>query len=61
METFVEPDRFAATAYQAAGWQHLGFTTGRTRQDRHGTLQCPVKAVWIKPLHPAFREPLTTA
>jgi len=61
VETFVEPDRFAATAYQAAGWQHLGSTTGRTRQDRHRTLQCPVKSVWIKPLHPAFREPLTTA
>jgi hypothetical protein len=59
VETFVEQDRFAATAYQAAGWQHLGPTTGRTRQDRHRTLRSPVKSVWIKPLHATFREQLT--
>jgi len=59
VETFVESDRFAATAYQAAGWRHLGSTTGRTRQDRHRTLCSPVKSVWIKALHPAFREQLT--
>jgi hypothetical protein len=59
VETFVEPDHFTATAYQAAGWQHLGSTTGRTRQDRHGTRQGPRKSVWIKPLHPAFRAALT--
>ena len=60
VETFVESDRFAATAYQAAGWQHLGSTTGRTRQDRHRTLRTALKSVWIKPLHPAFRLHLTT-
>lgn len=60
VETFVESDRFTATAYKAAGWQHLGSTTGRTRQDRHHTLRTPLKSVWIKPLHPAFRTHLTT-
>ena len=60
VETFVEQDRFAATAYKAAGWRHLGPTTGRTRQDRHRTVRSPVKSVWIKPLHPAFRQRLTT-
>lgn len=59
-ETFVEMDRFAGTAYQAAGWLHLGLTTGRTRQDRHRTLQHPRKSVWVRPLHPAFRQRLST-
>ncbi len=60
VETFVESDRFAGTAYKAAGWLHLGQTTGRTRQDRRRTLQAPRKAVWVRPLHPAFRQHLTS-
>jgi hypothetical protein len=60
VETFVEQDRFAGTAYQAAGWLHLGPTTGRTRQDRQHTLQSPRKSVWVRPLHPTFRQRLTT-
>jgi len=56
-ETFVE-DRFAGTAYRAAGWLHLGQTTGRTRQDRHHTLQRACKTVWVRPLHPHFRQRL---
>lgn len=58
VETFVEVDRFAGTAYQAAGWRALGHTTGRTRQDRDRTLQAPRKAVWVRVLHPAFRQHL---
>jgi hypothetical protein len=57
-ETFVETDRFAGTSYRAAGWIYLGETTGRTRQDRHRTLQTPPKAVWVLPLHPRFRQHL---
>ena len=60
VETFVERDRFAGTAYKAAGWLELGQTTGRTRQDRQRTLQRPLKSVWVRPLHPAFRQRLTT-
>lgn len=58
VESFVETDRFAGTAYQAAGWIYLGQTTGRTRQDRHRTLQTPSKAVWVRPLHADFRQRL---
>jgi hypothetical protein len=57
-ETFVETDRFAGTAYRAAGWIYLGETTGRTRQDRHRTLATSPKAVWVLPLHPRFRQHL---
>ncbi len=60
VETFVERERFAGTAYRAAGWLCLGTTTGRTRQDRQRTLQSPIKSVWVKALHPAFRKHLTT-
>lgn len=59
-ETFVEQQRFAGTSYQAAGWQKLGSTTGRTRQDRQHTMQTPVKTIWIKALHPQFRKLLTS-
>ena len=58
VETFVEEDRFEGTAYRAAGWRRVGQTTGRTRQDRDHTLQVPIKSVWVKPLHPRFREHL---
>ena len=59
VETFVEVDRFAGTAYKAAGWRELGLTTGRTRQDRQHTLQTPRKTVWVRALHPHFRQRLT--
>jgi hypothetical protein len=60
VETFVVQDRFAGTAYQAAGWLPLGATTGRTRQDRQRTLHRPLKSVWVRALHPRFRQYLTT-
>lgn len=60
VETFVEADRFAGTAYQAAGWQCLGQTTGRTRQDRQHTLRTLPKTVWVRAWHPRFRETLTS-
>jgi hypothetical protein len=59
VETFVELGRFAGTSYKAAGWLQLGQTAGRTRQDRQRTLQSPLKSVWVRPLHPAFRQRLT--
>lgn len=58
VESFIEEPRFAGSAYQAAGWICVGHTTGRTRQDRQRTLQSPIKAVWVRPLHPQFRKHL---
>lgn len=60
VESFVDAERFGATAYQAAGWLHLGQTTGRTRQDRHHRMEVPIKTVWIKALHSRFRQFLCT-
>lgn len=56
VETFVDQEQFEGTAYRAAGWIQVGRTTGRTRQDRHGTLQTPLKTVWVRSLHPRFQE-----
>lgn len=58
VESFVDAERFRATTYKAAGWLHLGQTTGRTRQDQHHRIQVPIKTVWIKALHPRFRQHL---
>lgn len=55
VETFVERDRFRGTLYQAANWQRIGSTQGRTRQDRYTTLQVPVKDVYVYPLARNFR------
>jgi len=56
LETFVERDRFAGTAYLAANWTRLGQTTGRSRNDREHRLEVPVKNVFCYPLHRRFRE-----
>lgn len=47
LETFVERGRFAGTCYRAANWECVGQTTGRSCEDRHHTLQVPVKDVYI--------------
>jgi len=58
VETFVEGDRFAGTAYRAANWKKVGQTTGRTRQDRCYSIQAPVKDIYLYPLGRRFREEL---
>jgi hypothetical protein len=47
LETFVDTERFAGTCYRAANWKLVGFTQGRSRQDRHHRLKVPRKAVWL--------------
>jgi len=62
VETFVERDRFAGTAYQAANWRRVGQTQGRGRQGpdpRQRT--AAIKDVWVYPLHRHFRQRLQTA
>lgn len=58
LETFVERDRFRGTCYRAAGWQHVGATTGRSRNDVDNTLRVPVKDVYLLPLTDDFRRRL---
>jgi len=58
LETFVERGRFAGTAYRAANWRAVGATSGRTRQDRHNSIQAPIKDLYLYPLRRDFREAL---
>lgn len=58
LETFVERERFTGGCYRAAGWQRVGQTKGRSRQDRYTSLRVPVKDVYLRPLRPTFREEL---
>jgi hypothetical protein len=58
LESFVETGRFEGTAYQAAGWQEIGQTTGRTRQQKEHCPQGPRKGVWVYPLSSSFRRQL---
>lgn len=59
LETFVERERFRGTCYRAAGWQHVGVTTGRSRNDVKQTLSVPVKDIFLYPLHSDFRGRLS--
>ena len=60
LETFVQKDRFAGTAYRAANWQEVGETTGRTRQLKTHQAQSPRKRVWVYRL-PAPAPPTQSA
>ncbi|HKI48020.1 MAG TPA: DUF4338 domain-containing protein [Desulfobacteria bacterium] len=59
METLVDEKRFKGTCYKAANWSYVGKTTGRGRMDRenkrHGAA---VKAIYLYPLTPGFRDEL---
>ena len=51
VETFVDPQRFRGTCYQAAGWEALGATRGfeRCGQDFYVDVQHP-KELWVRAL-----------
>ena len=61
VETFVQRDRFAGTAYRAANWQWVGQTRGRGRQGpdprRRST---SIKDIFVYPLQEDFRQRLQT-
>jgi hypothetical protein len=59
LETFVDRARFRGTCYKAANWRLVGQTQGRTRDDRHHTLQAPIKDIYLYPLTKHFRRRLT--
>ena len=60
LETFVDPQRFRGTVYQAANWSYLGDTQGfrRTRQGYSATATSP-KKVFVKPLQADARTVLS--
>lgn len=58
LETFVDTTRFKGTCYKAANWIHVGLTQGRGKYDRHTRRQKTIKAVFLYPLRPDFRQVL---
>jgi len=58
LETFVDRDRFRGTCYRAAGWWHVGMTTGRSRNDVNQTMRVPVKDIYLRPLSADWRRRL---
>ena len=60
-ETFVEPARFGGHSYAAANWICVGQTRGRGRNDRRNQGGLPIKAIWLYPLRPDFRQVLCPA
>jgi len=51
VESFVDRQRFRATAYKAGGWEALGYSSGfkRVREDFYERHDRP-KELWVKPL-----------
>lgn len=58
METFVDPERFRGTCYQAAGWEELGRTTGEGLVRAGRTYTTTPKLVFVRPLDREFRAKL---
>ena len=59
LETFVDAKRFKGTCYKAAGWQCVGESKGRGRQDRDNAFALRRKRIFVLPLHDWFRQILT--
>ena len=59
LETFVDPEYFQGTCYQASGWQRLGETAGyaRSRKDFYQEHNRP-KELWFKALDRGRHYPL---
>lgn len=58
LETFVDTSRYRGLCYQAANWQPVGESAGRSRNDRAHRLRVPRKAVYLYPLSRRFRAHL---
>ena len=61
VETFVERQRFAGSAYAAANWICVGQTLGRGRNDRAHDQAAPIKTIWLRPVRKDFRTFLCQA
>lgn len=55
LETFVDPEKYQGTCYQAANWLLLGRTAGRGRMDRYNEKPFTRKQIYVYPLHRDFR------
>jgi hypothetical protein len=58
LETFIDPERFRGSCYQAAHWIYLGQTTGRGKADLTHRANRSLKELWVYPVRKDFRQQL---
>lgn len=58
LETFVDPEQYRGTCYQAANWALLGQTTGRGRNTNRNQYLSTPKLIYVYPLVSDFRTQL---
>ena len=58
LETFIDPERFRGTCYQAANWIYLGLTAGLGKDAKRRVPNRSLKQLWVYPLRPDFRRQL---
>ncbi len=58
METFIDPALYQGTCYRAAGWIHIGQTTGKGLRRAGREYTTTRKMIYVKPLIGDFREQL---
>ena len=58
VEVFADSAHPADSCYNAAGWEMIGETKGRGRNDHHHTAQLPKKQIFVKVLQSDFRDRL---
>ncbi len=58
LETFVDPEKYLGTCYQAANWIYLGQSAGRGRTEMHNKRPFTRKAIYVYPLVADFRAHL---
>lgn len=56
LETFVDPEKYRGTCYQAANWIFLGQTAGRGRTEMHHKRPFTRKHIYVYPLDRNFRS-----
>jgi len=58
LETFVDPQFYNGTCYQAANWTHIGMTTGTGLVRKNKSYKTTPKKIYIRPLVKNFRKVL---
>jgi hypothetical protein len=58
LETYVDPARYRASCYRGAGWQRVGASSGRTRNDRQRATAAAVRDIYLLPLCSDYRQRL---
>ncbi len=61
VETFVDPQRFSGTSYQAANWIYVGKTAARSDPHPNGKVSEGSKKIYVYPLRRDFRKVLCQA